>query len=176
MNESVMSWSEFLSYVVTVIGFPFAIAMFMTEKRRERLAEEEEIHQRLSDEYVSFLRLALENADLQLLRREVRNQTLTEEQNERKYALFEIVVSLFERAFILVHEERMDRQRTRIWSSWEDYMREWCRRGDFRTLLPTLLQGEDEDFGKHILRIAAAEAVRTAPTPVVAGNTGGNAP
>jgi len=59
-------------------------------------------------------------------------------------------VSLFERAYLLVFEERMDKQTTRLWQSWEDYMREWCRRPDFREALPDLLSGEDEGFpGPH---------------------------
>ena len=57
------------SYVVTVIGLPMAIAVFIYEQRRERQNEEEEIFQRLSDEYREFLKLVLDNADLHLLRR-----------------------------------------------------------------------------------------------------------
>ena len=59
-------WFETASYVVTVIGLPFAIIVFIWEQRRERQNEEEEIYQRLSDEYTNYLRLVLDNADLQL--------------------------------------------------------------------------------------------------------------
>jgi hypothetical protein len=52
----------------------------------------------------------------------------------------------------------MNRQAQRLWLSWEDYIREWCRREEFRAELPELLQGEDEDFCRHISRIAADEA------------------
>ena len=41
-------------------------------------------------------------------------------------------------------------------------MREWCRRPVFCTLLPKLLEGEDDAFSAHIRRIAEAEA-RAAP-------------
>jgi hypothetical protein len=54
----------------------------------------------------------------------------------------------------------MGKQTKRLWSSWEDYMREWCRRKDFRGVLPELLQGEDEYFCDHILKIAEAEKER----------------
>jgi hypothetical protein len=37
-------------------------------------------------------------------------------------------------------------------------MREWCRRPDFRELLPGLLRGEDPDFTAYIQRLAAEEA------------------
>lgn len=151
-------WAEGLSYVVTIFGLPMAIYVFVSEQRRERQNEEEEIYLRLSDEYTAFLKLVLANPDLKLLRKEVSTSSLLEEQSERKLAIFGILVSLFERAYLLVYEERMDRQTARRWFSWEDYMREWCRRQDFRDALPDLLRGEDDDFQAHIRRIAEAEA------------------
>jgi hypothetical protein len=151
-------WAEALSYVVTIVGLPLAILVFMYEQRRQRQNEEEEIYQRLSDEYTEFLKLVLANPDLQLLRKNANAAPLTEEQKERKFAIFNILISLFERAYLLVYEEKMDRQSQRMWQSWEDYMREWCERRDFREALPELLKGEDEDFCAHIQRISAAEA------------------
>lgn len=160
-------WAEYLSYVVTVVGFPFAIGAFIFEKRRELQGDEEELHQRLSDEYVDFLKLVLENADLQLLRKQGgRQEQQTDDQNERKLVLFEILISLFERAYLLVYEENMRRQTKRLWSSWEDYMREWCRREDFLVMLPTLLEGEDEDFKVCILAIAEAETAKAKKIPI----------
>ena len=155
-----LQWAEALSYVVTVFGLPMAILVFMYEQRRERQGEEEELYQRLSDEYTGFLKLVLGNPDLQLLRKGAPDQPLTDEQQERKLAIFNILISLFERAYLLVFEEKMDRQTQRLWRSWEDYMREWCRRKDFRDALPELLEGEDEDFQTHIRKIAEAEAAK----------------
>lgn len=152
-----LEWFELLSYVVTIIGFPLGISIFIFEQRKERQNEEEELYQRLSDEYTNFLKLVLENADLQLLRQQGQPQSLTDEQKERKLILFGILVSLFERAYILVYEEDMNKQTRRLWLSWEDYMREWCRREDFRAVLEKLLEGEDEDFQKHIRAIVQQE-------------------
>jgi hypothetical protein len=149
-----LEWFELLSYVVTIFGLPLAILIFLYEQRKERQNDEEELYQRLSDEYTNFLKLVLENADLQLLRKQGHDQNLTDEQRERKLVIFGILVSIFERAYILVYEDKMNKQTQRLWSSWEDYMREWCRREDFRTVLPQLLEGEDEDFQRHIQKVA----------------------
>jgi hypothetical protein len=51
----------------------------------------------------------------------------------------------------------MDKDEARLWASWEDYMREWCRRPDFREALPSLLRGEDPDFAAYIQRLSAEE-------------------
>jgi hypothetical protein len=156
-------WAEVLSYVVTIVGLPMAILVFLYEQRKERRNEEEEIYQRLSDEYAGFLKLVLDHADLQLLRKQGIDLELNEEQKERKYTLFNILISLFERAYLLVYEEGMDAQLQRLWRSWEDYMRDWCKRKDFRSVLPDLLKGEDEDFARLIQRIAEEEATKQTP-------------
>ncbi len=151
---------ELLSYVVTIVGLPFAIIVFLVEQRKERKNEEEEIFQRLSDEYREFLKLVLDNADLHLLRRDGQRAEMTEEQKERRLAIFGILISLFERAYLLVYEDDMDKQACRLWQSWEDYMREWVRRAEFREALPQLLEGEDEDFTKYIRGLALHEKSR----------------
>jgi hypothetical protein len=54
----------------------------------------------------------------------------------------------------------------RRWNSWDDYMREWCRRDDFFHALPLLLRGEDPAFQDYIRRVAHEErgAAMLAPT------------
>jgi hypothetical protein len=154
---SLLETLEMLSYLVTVVGLPLAILTFVWEQRKERRNEEEEIFQRLSDEYREFLKLVLDNADLHLLRREGARAELTEEQKERRLAIFGILISLFERAYLLVYEDDMDKQTRRMWQSWEDYMREWARRADFRDALPSLLEGEDEEFTHYLRRLMEEE-------------------
>lgn len=145
---------ELASYVVTVIGLPLAIAVFALEQRKERQNEQEEIYQRLSDEYREFLKLVLDNADLQLLRKTKPDTDFTEEQKERRQAIFGILIALFERAYLLVYEADMDAHTKRLWSSWEDYMQEWSQREDFRSALPELLEGEDRDFTHYMMGLS----------------------
>ncbi|MDX2227726.1 MAG: hypothetical protein SFY92_11635 [Verrucomicrobiae bacterium] len=154
---SLLLFMEMLSYLVTVIGLPLAIYTFATERRKERANDEEEIYLDLAEAYNHFLILALDNSDLQLLRRQKLQPTLDLEQSERRFALFGILVSLFERAYILTYEENMDREARRRWMSWDDYMREWCRRPEFRDELPDLLWGEDNAFCQYISRVAEEE-------------------
>jgi hypothetical protein len=154
---TLLQYCELMFYVVETFALPFAIIVFILEQRKERQNEEEEIFQRLSDEYREFLKLVLDNTDLHLLGRSGSPQNLTDDQKERRYAIFGILVSLFERAYLLVYEEHMDKQTRRMWQSWEDYMREWVRRTEFRDALPQLLEGEDEEFTRHIRQLADME-------------------
>ena len=154
-----LEWLEALSYLVTIVGLPFAIVVFIHERRKERQNEDEETYLQLSDDYAKFLRLMLEHADLHLTTRSQPVAPFTSEQIERRNVLFELLISIFERAYILVYDERMDRQATRLWQTWDDYIREWCRRSDFRELLPCLLEGEDPEFQRYIQQIASHAAV-----------------
>jgi hypothetical protein len=146
---------ELLSYVVTVIGLPLAISVFVFEQRKERDNEEEEVYQLLSDNYQAFLKIALENPDLRLFAAE-ETLALTPEQRERMFIIFSMLISLFERAYLLLYEDGMTEKQSRRWRSWEDYMGEWCNRADFHTALPALLRGEDPEFTAYIQRLAAS--------------------
>ena len=146
---------ELLSYVVTTIGLPVAIIVFLYEQKKERDNEEEEVYQLLSDNYQDFLKIALDNSDLSLFSAEETPQ-LTKEQRERMLIIFNMLMSLFERAYLLMYEPRMAPQQRRRWLSWEDYMREWCRRADFRAMLPELLEGEDPEFVVYLRALAAS--------------------
>jgi len=140
---------EMMSYVVTVIGLPLAISVFIFEQRKERDNEEEEVYQLLSDNYQEFLKIALENPDLRLFATE-ETPALSAEQKERMFIIFSMLISLFERAYLLLYEDKMTEKQLRRWRSWEDYMGEWCNRVDFRSSLPALLRGEDPEFAVYI--------------------------
>lgn len=147
---------EVASYVVTVIGLPLAIAIFLYEQRKERRNEEDEIYQTLSDAYNDFLRVVIDNADLRL-RSQSPVRDLTPEQQERMRLIFDMLISLLERAYITAWSPRMTAEQARRWNSWEDFMREWLQRDDFYYRLPELLRGEDPAFSAYLKRLAEEE-------------------
>ncbi len=151
---SLESW-ELLSYIVTVIGLPLAIFVFLYEQRKERENEDEEVYQLVSDNYQDFLRIALENPDLRLFSAEA-VEGLSDEQKERQLIIFTMLMSLFERAYLLLYDENMTPKQARRWNSWEDFIIEWCRKPHFRALLPQLLHGEDPGFVRYLRQVAAA--------------------
>lgn len=147
---------ETASFVVTVFGLPFAIFLFLYEQRRERDSEDEEAYQLLQNAYNDFLKIVLNNPDLQL-RSTTMSKNLTDEQRERTLIIYEMLIALFERAYIVSYEDDLKGVALRRWNSWDDYMREWSRREDFYYLLPQLLRGEDPDFAAYIRRVADEE-------------------
>ena len=155
---------ELASFVVTALGLPCAIAFFAWEQRKERDNEEEEQYQLLSDAYNDFLKIVLAHPDLQL-RTNAPMADPTPEQRERMLVIFDMLVSLFERAYHVAYKPRMGEDERRRWNSWDDYMREWCHREDFYAALPQLLSGEDPEFQSYLRRIAEEErGALAAPT------------
>ena len=155
----VQAWRDLLeiaSFAVTVIALPFAVWVFVAEQRKERENEEEEAFQHLSDAYNDFLKVVLDNADLQL-RTSSALPNPTPEQHERMLVIFDMLIALFERAFLVAYKEGMNATEQRRWNSWDDFMREWCRREDFHNALPQLLGGEDPAFQAYICRVADEE-------------------
>lgn len=144
---------ELLSYIVTVVGFPLAILVFLYEHRKEQENDDEEVYQLLSDNYQDFLKVALANHDLRLFSGGTPIE-LTEEQEERQFIIFSMLTSIFERAYLLLFQQDMTEQQARRWNSWEDYILEWCRKPHYRVRLPTLLQGEDPSFSHYIATLA----------------------
>lgn len=151
---SLETW-ELMSYVVTVVGLPLAIAVFLFEQRKERENEEEEVYQLLSDNYQDFLKVALENPDLRLFSEEAQ-LSLNDEQKERQLIIFAMLVSLFERAYLLLYEDAMSPKQARRWNSWEDYIREWHQKPHFRSRLPQLLRGEDPSFVRYVEQLSVS--------------------
>lgn len=153
---TIETW-ELLSYIVTVLGLPIAMAVFLFEKRKERAAEEEEVYETVASSYHDFLRLALENPDLKLLSK-TRTDALSAEQRERMQAIFGLLMAIFERAYLLLYDTDLSGKDARRWRSWEDFMQEWCERDDFRESMPSLLRGEDPAFAAYLSKLAAAAA------------------
>ncbi len=156
---------EIGSYVVTTLGLPMAIFVFLYEQRKERENEEEEVYQLLSDNYQDFLKVALEHPDLRLFST-TGTTNLNEEQEERLLIILSMLTSLFERAYLLLYEEDMESKQARRWNSWEDYIMEWCNKPHFRALLPKLLTGEDPSFATYIEKMAE-QASKSAPPAII---------
>jgi hypothetical protein len=139
-----------LANVAAFVGAPLAILIYATDRRRARLDREQQTYQALQSEYSDFLRLCLENPELQLhdWRPDVR--ALTPEQQGRRMVALEILVSMFESAFVLYHGHRSAFRR-RQWDGWHEFMRDWARREDFRAAWKEHLGSQfDSGFVTHM--------------------------
>lgn len=147
-----MTWMELLSYVATVVGIPLALGVFIFEEKKERQAEQEEIYEKLMQHYARIQEKLFEYPELD------QHDTLLADAEDarRQYILYEMLISLFERAFIVLYGEA-DPAYRRMWNSWEDYIAQWLQRPNFRAALPRLMQGEDRDFVAYFARASGLD-------------------
>lgn len=147
---------ELASFVVTALGLPLAIAIFVYEQRKERANEEAEAYLLLSNSYTDFLKVVIDNPDLHLFT-EAATPDLTTEQQERMQVILDMLMSLFERAYLTAWSPTMNAAQRRRWNVWEDFMREWIRRDDFHLRIEQLLVGEDPDFQAYFRELVRQE-------------------
>ena len=101
-----MTVSEFwmvAANIALALSAPYAVALFMYEQSMGKKVKNEEMYQKLSEEYAKFNDLLIRNSDLRLRTNPVPDADLTPEQKERKKNIYDSLVSLFEQAFILVY-------------------------------------------------------------------------
>lgn len=143
---------EFLSYLATVIGIPLAIGMFFFQEKKERQNEQEEIYDKLMGHYAEIQQRLFEHPEL-----DMHGAPSTDPETQRRqYILYEMLVSLFERSFILLAEET-DPAYRRMWHSWVDYIESWLAKPNFVAALPALMKGEDPYFVAYVAKLSGLD-------------------
>ncbi len=148
-----------LGNIALIAGLPFAIAAHILERRKERDDAIFETYVLLDDSYMEFVRLALSTPGLQIWDKQD-NAGLSDADLHQKWALFEMLTSLFARAYQFGEYLGDSPENARRRRPWESFMRRWCAREDFAEWLPELVQDEDPDFAAHILAVQASVVQR----------------
>lgn len=156
IDDAMLRTWEFMSYLVTVLGLPLAVAAIWREMRAERANEEKELEQRedeiyvqLSQQYSALLEAALAHPELDVPEA-ASGEALSPEQRRRQAIYYEMLMALFERAYILLHEDSPTGQSGRRWGSWADFFSYWLKRPDFARYVAANLQGEDPAFVEFV--------------------------
>ncbi|MCI0521881.1 MAG: hypothetical protein L0Z70_16675 [Chloroflexi bacterium] len=147
---TLLQYFELLAYAAAILGIPSAIFAYVREKRRERLEREYGTYNALDEKYIEYLRWVVEHPRLDLYYLPLEQPVvLTPEEKIQQYAMFETLVSLLERAF-LMYRDQSNRIKQKQWAGWNDYMEDWCKRDNFRALWEILGVQFDGDFEKHM--------------------------
>lgn len=141
---------EALSYIVTVLGFPIAIIVYLNEKEKERREREYGTYHALDEKYLYFLELCMKYPNLNIYSIPLEEQeALTPQQEVIQYALFEIEISLFERAFLMFQDTSTELKLSQ-WQGWHHYIVRQCQRQEFRELWDLLGKDYDLNFMEYI--------------------------
>lgn len=158
-HENSYAVLEYLEKFVTLGVLPATLTLFFKERRKERLAAQYLVYDSLDEHYGEFLRQMMDkpllpvyppNAPLSLDNKSLEDQIRTK-------AAFELLISIFERAFLMYRSEELS-NRDHQWSGWAACMHSWCRRPGWESFFDAV-NGEqfDIDFVSYIKKIKGIE-------------------
>jgi hypothetical protein len=125
---------QILTNIATILGIPIAIIVFLNEKAKERKEREYGTYNALDEKYLEFLRLVMEYPELDMFDIPLEKKTtLTPEQQIQQIAMFEILISLFERAALMYRDQSDEIKKTQ-WEGWNSYIEDWAKRTTFQEL------------------------------------------
>lgn len=144
---------ELLSYLATIVGIALAVAIYYRDRQREHRELTRRIHEIPNTLYAEYLRLCLENPDLDIF--DVPGpSTVSPENKKREWIAFTILISTMERAFLL-YRDHPGVEWSRQWPGWERYIQWWLSRANFSEAWGVLADQFDEDFVSYVNALPA---------------------
>ena len=145
-----------IASIITILGVPVGIAVYIYEKSRERHDREYGTYITLTDKYIDFLKICFDHPELDIYETSVGDraempQSVSKDPLvlKKEWAMYIIFITMCERAF-LVYRRHSKRSQKRQWKGWEEYIREYCRHKGFRAAWPTLGRQFDNEFLKYV--------------------------
>jgi hypothetical protein len=166
-----------VSALAALIAFiPSAIIFIVNQLHQNRLLRDEK-HRYVIERYQYFLERCLEFPELRLAYGEpARDEALTEDERYRRDILFDLLTSVFERAF-LTYANRISSDRKRQWGGWDAFIDHYAGRPDYRDWWVRVVleqkpgsetpAAEAENATQYDLRFERylADKLRSAPEP-----------
>lgn len=156
---------EILAFLAVILGVPIALYQFYREKKRERLDREYGTYNALDDKYIEYVILCLNNPDLDVFDfPKTDRKELSKEQERRELMLFTFLVSLLERAFLMYSDQSTEIRRKQ-WTGWDDYLRGWFLRDNFRKAWVNIAPQFDTGFVAYGSKILKANRTQSQQSP-----------
>jgi hypothetical protein len=137
---------ETLSFVAVIVGFPIALYQYRRKTLREQADREYGTYNALDEKYLEFLEMCRANPRLDIFDiPDVTSADLSDTERKQELIAFTMLVSIFERAFLMYYDHE-DSVRQRQWSGWHAYIRDYCKRTNFRNAWLDIGEQFDTDF------------------------------
>ena len=123
---------ELLSYAAVVVGVPAGLLQYFLTVKKEQQDREYGTYNALDEKYIEFEKLCLQRPYLDVF--DIPDKVpaaLTEPQKKEEVIAFTILFAIFERAY-LMYSDGSTAIKQRQWSGWDEYIRRFCKRENFR--------------------------------------------
>lgn len=149
MIDTLSQYLEISTFIITILGVPFAIYMYIDEQKSQRSEREYGTYDALDDKYIELQQLCLQYPKLDIFDTEFVNPNkLTEEEQKQEEAIMLIRISIFERAFLMYQRESAKAKQDQ-WEGWEIDIIEWLDRKNFKDIWEVHKQYYDKSFAGY---------------------------
>ena len=115
-----------------LVGIPWGLYQHYRAVKKEQRDRELGTYNALDEKYIEYQRLCLDHSNLDVADVPHQHVSRSSPEDERKQViLFTILMSIFERAYLMYGDQATSVKR-RQWSGWDEYIRSFCRRDNFR--------------------------------------------
>ncbi len=132
-DERLVRLLEGLTYLIAIFGVPVAIFLYRRDIAASREQREWEIYQSVQEKYLEFISAALAQPRVGVVwsEPEIAREALPAADRVTQDLLFDLLCSVFERAF-LVYQRARHSQRRQQWEGWLAWIDEYAGRQNFR--------------------------------------------
>jgi hypothetical protein len=131
--DVISQYLEVATFIITILGVPAAIFIYLTEQKTLRAEREYGTFDTLDEKYIEIQQLCLEHPELDIFDTPYDTpRQLTEEQEKQEEAILLIRISVFERAF-LMYQRTTSQSKKGQWAGWELEIKEWFSRENFKS-------------------------------------------
>jgi hypothetical protein len=144
---------ELFAHLTVVLGVPAAIYQYRRGKLREQTDREYGTYNALDEKYLEFQRMCFDHPRLDIFDIPDENpQPLDDEQRKQELIAFTMLISVFERAYLMYHDQS-NKIKTAQWSGWDEYIRAYCERANFRNAWEISGETFDRNFENYVEEI-----------------------
>lgn len=153
--DSFRYWKDVLeacSFLVVLLGVPIGVLQYVQAVKREQIDREYGTYNALDEKFIEFQNLCLTHPDLDIF--DVPDKTpgtLTAEQKKKELIAFTILLSIFERAYLMYHDQATILKQKQ-WTGWDEYIQDFCNRENFKRAYRESVATYDKDFEQYIRR------------------------
>ena len=132
--DAIHQYFEFATFIVTLLGVPAAIFIYLKEQNLQREENEYGTYDALDDKYIDLQQLCLEYSELDIFDTPYETpRNLSEEQQKQEESILLIRISIFERAF-LMYRRSPSKSKLDQWKGWDEEIKEWLERDNFKKI------------------------------------------
>jgi len=140
-----------LGIVFALVGLTVSLRTFIAERKKEHLEREYGTFDSLDNKYVEFMYACTQHPNLDLFSEPLgKDRVATKEELNVERALFSVLISIFERAFVMFERRAGKDMKELQYLGWLECMRSYCIRESFLFEWKKIGNQFDNDFKKRL--------------------------